>query len=112
MELINESRPKANKEHTCMWCGGKINKGEIYDKSTIKNGNDIYEWKNHIKCSRLYSELDMYDYDLGEGVDSDGFLECVYGFINLKLSEEERVKFWGEKAVDKAIEILEREEQI
>lgn len=107
MDFISESNPKANKEHTCMWCGGIIKKGEVYNKQIIK-GDYIYEWKNHSKCSDLYNKLKMCDYD-GEGVDSDCFMEYVYQFLYSKLTEDEYDELFGENAVDRVIEILESE---
>jgi len=105
MELISESTLKARKEHVCMWCNGKIKKGEVYNETVIKN-DYIYRWKNHLKCSDLYHKLKMYDCD-AEGVDGDTFMEYVYQFLYEKLSEEEHDGLFGEDAVNKVVELLE-----
>lgn len=106
MDFISESTPKANKEHTCMWCEGVIKKGEIYKKQVLKT-DYIYTWKNHIKCSRLFNELSIGDNDCGEGVGSETFMQYVYDFIYSKLDEEKHKGWFGEAAVDKAIELLD-----
>ena len=105
MDIIRSSKPKANKEHKCMWCGGIIKKGEVYDKQIIK-GDYIYTWKNHLKCLKLYNELEMYDNDDGYGIDRDSFMQSVYEFLYSKLDEDKHDGLFGEEAVDKVIEIL------
>jgi len=108
MDIIRQEQPKASKKHTCMWCGGEIEKGERYYKTVIKN-EYIYTWINHIKCSTLYDKLEMYNHDDGYGVDSDSFMQLVYEFLYSKLDEEEHDGLFGEEAVDKVIEILKSE---
>lgn len=106
MDILSESRPKANKEHKCMWCGGTIKIGEVYEKQTIKS-DYIYTWINHSKCLDLSHKLKMYDYDC-DGVSSDVFMEYVYQYLYDNLSEEAHDGLYGEHAVDKVIELLER----
>ena len=108
LELISESNPKANKNHKCMFCNGTIKKGEVYNKQIIK-GDYIYTWKNHSKCSQVYEKLDM-SCDYSDGIDPETFMEYVYNFLYENTSEEERDGLFGEKAVDKVIEILARKE--
>lgn len=45
--------PIARKEHTCMWCGGKIAVGEQYGRQTLLYDGYLYEWKNHRACADL-----------------------------------------------------------
>lgn len=91
-----------------MWCGGTIKKGEKYDNASCKI-DDVYIWKNHLKCMNLYHVLDMRDNDWGDGVDSDSFMESVYSFLrdNMTDDEYEDADYFGEDAVDKALEIIE-----
>ncbi len=106
LETLSTSKPKARKKHTCMWCGGIIEKGEIYDKANLKYDDYLYTWKNHLKCSELCSSLDMcHD---GEGITDDIFMEYVQEYIRENMSEDEWEEFdlYGEEVVDKAIEIL------
>ena len=105
MEIISSSQPKANKNHECMWCKGIIKKGEIYDKHVCKH-DYIYTWKNHLKCSAVYNQLNMVNGDWEDGIDSDSFMKYVYEFLYDNLSEEENDGLFGECAVDKVIKIL------
>lgn len=90
LEIISNETRKANKEHRCDWCNGKIEKGESYEITTLKN-DDIYVWKNHIRCSVLYDKLNMKDNEWDEGTDADQFSENISEYIN-ELSTEEQVK--------------------
>lgn len=77
MEIINPTtKVKARKTHTCSFCGFEINKGNYYHVSVIKNGGDIYSWKSHLECGRLYRELKMYE-DADDGVTSEDFYEHI-----------------------------------
>ena len=106
LETLSSNIVKANKEHICMWCGGKIHKGETYDRASMKYEGVPYTWKNHLKCSKLCSELNM-END-GDGITDECFMEYVSEYLSSNLSEyeSENTCFYGEKAVDRAIEIL------
>ena len=58
MSQIIEERTinKSRKEHTCDFCGHKIEKGSPYSDFVCNNGN-LYHWKSHIECKHLSSEL-------------------------------------------------------
>jgi len=76
LEVINEIRNvKARKTHVCNWCGCTIPVGEIYQTQTLKY-DDIYTWKNHIKCMEVAHELKMFD-ECDEGVTGADFYEYV-----------------------------------
>jgi len=108
MEMISQSSPVARKEHQCMWCSGVIKKGEKYEKSTYKYVDELYTWKNHLKCTKLYEELNMVDNDDGYGIDSNTFSNCVHDFLLNHYSYEkiEDLDLCDENAVDEALEIL------
>lgn len=78
METIRESTPKARKEHTCDYCGGNIETGEVYNYQFNVDG-DAYEWKSHIKCDSLCHDLDMF-HDCYDGIDSAYFWESVFEY--------------------------------
>ena len=114
IEILSNKKVKARKEHTCNYCGGKINKGEIYEISSLKYEGTIYPWKNHLKCDKLTSDLTMFDDLYGEGLDEETFNEIVQEFIYKNLSEDEWEIFdlTGEDAVNKAIEIVNKNKEV
>ena len=75
--LIYQKEVKAIKEHSCNFCGTKINIGEAYMKSTHKHDGDVYDWKTHKYCAEIASRLKMYD-DADEGVTMDDFMETIH----------------------------------
>ncbi len=78
---LRHEHPIARKEHTCMWCGGKIAVGEKYCRQTLLYDGYLYEWKNHEVCSELAGSLDMF-YECGdEGLDEEYFKECIDNYI-------------------------------
>lgn len=109
METISEKTVKANKNHKCDWCGGKIDKGQLYITSFNKDGGDTWTWKNHVKCMDLYEKLDMGSQSWDGEVGSNEFMEYVYYFLqeNMTDLEYDEIDNWGEEAVDRAIQILE-----
>lgn len=82
MTELKTTTPFARKEHVCNWCGGKIFKGEKYDRQTILFDGRIYDWVSHLDCLELTGLLNMFDYDYGEGINEDTFQECVRDYIN------------------------------
>ena len=74
---LNRTYPTARKEHKCMQCGAIINIGEKYERNTIKYDNQIYDWVSHLECEKVIDLLNMSDYDDGEGIDSDCFIEFI-----------------------------------
>lgn len=76
LEVINEMRNvKAIKAHVCNLCGCTILVGEIYQTQTLKY-DDIYTFKNHIKCMEVAHKLKMFD-ECDEGVTCADFYEYV-----------------------------------
>lgn len=73
MKNISYSKRKANKQHTCDWCGLPIIKGEIYNVSVNESEGELYTWKNHISCEQIATKLKMF-----EGVWNDGL--CAEDF--------------------------------
>lgn len=52
---------KARKEYTCDFCGGKIFHGEtyIFQKLIDNDNSEIYNWKSHIKCDYIATNMDV-----------------------------------------------------
>jgi hypothetical protein len=75
--LTYQKEVKAIKEHSCNFCGTKINIGEAYMKSTHKHDGDVYDWKTHKYCAEIAERLKMYD-DADEGVTMDDFMETIH----------------------------------
>jgi hypothetical protein len=76
MELLKNCQVKARKPHKCNWCNLEIQVKEIYENSVIKNEGCIYTWKNHIRCRKIASKLDMFS-DCEDGVTSSDFHEYI-----------------------------------
>lgn len=91
METVSEIKVvKARKLHRCSWCGGIINIGEKYQTATYKD-DEIYVWKNHIRCMDIAQELKMFDECDGYGVTEEDFCEFIkdeYSNIMDKLEDE------------------------
>lgn len=51
-------RISERKKHVCNWCGCDIDVGDIYETQTLKY-NEVYVWKNHLKCSDIVRKLRM-----------------------------------------------------
>lgn len=76
MRTLDTKIRTAQKEHTCNFCGFKIAKCEKYDWQKLVHDGLLYEWKAHLSCCDLASELDMYDY-ADDGVTQDYFIEHI-----------------------------------
>jgi len=77
METLTDPKEvKAIKEHSCNFCGTRINIGEIYIKSTHKHDGEVYDWKTHKYCAEIAMRLKMYD-DADEGITMDCFMETI-----------------------------------
>lgn len=82
MQELKETTPVARKKHVCNWCGGKIVKGEKYNRQTCIFDGFIYDWVSHLDCLELTGLLNMFDYDDGDGIDEERFKQCVQDYIN------------------------------
>ncbi|MDZ4726175.1 MAG: hypothetical protein SH817_08455 [Leptospira sp.] len=77
METIVQPRPtKARKVHRCDFCELKIEQGETYERSVHKMDGSVYEWKSHLDCSWIASELNMFDH-CDEGLTGEAFQEEI-----------------------------------
>ena len=106
MRELKTTTPVARKEHICNWCGGKIAKGEKYNRQTILFDGRIYDWVSHLDCLGLTGLLNMFDYDDGEGIDESTFQECVQDYINEHHYNHDTEQFdegWGGLSVYNAV---------
>lgn len=115
MNTLKETRPVANKEHTCNWCGGKIVKGEKYNRQTNLFDGRIYDWVSHLDCLELTGLLNMFDYDYGDGINEDIFKECVEEYIyehHYNKDKEDIEKEWQNLSLyDKVVKIVKEIEE-
>jgi len=80
MELIDESKPIARKEHICNLCSRKISKGQRYRRQFIRgDGGEIWSFKSHEECCELTSIIDSSDYY--EGFDCYVFEEAITNYV-------------------------------
>lgn len=78
---LKTTHPTAKKEHKCMYCGGTINVGEKYERQTNIYEGQIYDWVCHIECQEVTGLLNMFDYDYGEGIDGEQFVEYLQEWL-------------------------------
>ena len=78
---LNRSYPTARKEHKCMYCGGNINVGDKYERQTLIYDNHIYDWVCHLECQEATGLLNMFDNDMGEGIDGELFIQCLEDWL-------------------------------
>lgn len=67
---------RAKKQHSCSYCSEKINKDELYFKSTHKSDGEVYDWKSHKHCDKIASILKMFDF-AEDGVTQEFFMETI-----------------------------------
>lgn len=80
MELIDETKPIAHKEHVCDLCNRKISKGQKYRRQFIRgDGGETWSFKGHEECLELTSIINFSDYY--EGVDCDAFEEAITNYV-------------------------------
>ncbi|HET8886602.1 MAG TPA: hypothetical protein VFM70_09660 [Salinimicrobium sp.] len=87
MDILNQKKPKAKKDHTCNWCCGTIKKGEHYDFATCVYDGEIYTWKNHFKCMEIATELKMFG-ECPDGVTECDFNEFIYDEFGKYIDDE------------------------
>ena len=97
METLQQPKEvKARKKHQCDFCFERISEGENYIKSTHVHDGEVYDWKTHKHCSKLASDLKMYE-DCDEGVTGDYFQEIVadkyYSIMVSKFEGDDRNKY-------------------
>lgn len=78
---LNRNYPTARKEHKCMFCGGTINVGEKYERQILIYDNQIYDWVCHLECSEVTGLLNMFDNDMGEGIDGEHFVQYLQDWL-------------------------------
>lgn len=105
---IRTMHPKAKKTHICMYCGCKIEIGEVYERQTNKCDGEIYDWICHTDCQKVAQELDMFDwYD--DGLTDDVFRENIDEYIcdELAKTDEDTDRFAQMSYLDKVRTILQ-----
>lgn len=80
MQCVDHKEPKANKEHRCQYCSGSIERGDRYCRAFMVDGRDVWTWKSHRFCNSLANMFMRRDSDWFDGMDSEGFWECLYAW--------------------------------
>lgn len=75
------AHPIARKEHKCMYCCGTISVGEKYERQTNKYDGQIYDWVCHLECQEVAGLLNMFNYDYGEGINGEDFIEHLQEWL-------------------------------
>lgn len=65
---------KRKQRKGCDFCGGEIQKSELYYKQVIAGEGTIWTWKSHLNCQHLAQKLDWIDED---GLTQNRFYDCV-----------------------------------
>lgn len=81
VELIKEQTPTARKQHHCYFCGGLIEVGTKYNRSTNVYDGRIYDWISHIVCEKVAHELDMYSNCDDDGLSADSFSAYIDEYV-------------------------------
>ena len=78
-DLLDNKIRTARKDHICSYCNGIIHKSEKYDWSKLIYEGELYEWKAHLDCQKIASEL--WDYaDPDEGMTEEDFYTACSEF--------------------------------
>lgn len=77
--MLKYETRKARKQHTCNYCGGLISPGEQYKYSAHIYDGEFFDWKEHMDCGFIASELWRY-IDPDEGMTQEDFQEGCSAF--------------------------------
>lgn len=72
-----------------MFCGCKIQVGQRYERQTNVFEGQIYDFINHEECSKVASELDMYDGCDDCGLDGETFREELDEYVHANHYDDE-----------------------
>lgn len=79
MQELERNIRKSRKIHRCDYCRCDIAPKTLYEQSKYVSDGVIYEWKTHIECSYIATQL--WDYaDPIDGMDSTLFTETCSDF--------------------------------
>lgn len=76
MEILEQKKRTAHKEHKCDWCGGVIKVGDQYNWSKHIADVGLYEWKSHIHCMKVADRFEMFDW-CDEGLSESSFCDQI-----------------------------------
>ena len=93
--VLKDSHPVARKEHICLLCNCKINKGQRYYRQTCVYDAAPYDWWEHDECHKVARELDMYKDCDDEGLADEIFRADIDEFIWDNFSEEESDRLYS-----------------
>jgi len=74
IDVIADVVKTARKNHRCDYCGGNIQKGEMYSYQKSVFDGTFYEWRAHLACTRV--AFAIWDYvDPYEGMSDQEFMD-------------------------------------
>ncbi|MGN1217925.1 MAG: hypothetical protein ACI4TD_08110 [Phocaeicola sp.] len=109
LKEINRTKPIARKQHKCNFCGGVIEKGEMYDNTTFVFDSSAYTWKSHLHCLNIASYIDDYS---DEGITEDDFATWINEYVYENHFDEEIDdinKEWQDKSIPELAKMINDE---
>lgn len=87
--VLSQERPKARKAHRCELCGQRIRPGDFYDRQTVVDGRDLWQWVNcrgPVGCNEvsraIWADPDWRPYD-DEGLTADTAVDWARDTVRL-----------------------------
>lgn len=103
--VLKELHPVARKQHTCMLCNCKIEKGQRYYRQTCVY-DAVYDFIEHEECRAISIELDMYD-DLDyDGLTDELFATDIDQYIYDNYPEKEADKLNAMSYYDRVCHVM------
>lgn len=104
MQILKQIYPTARVPHRCDLCGGTINPGETYKRTTVSEDGRVSDSVTHIHCSNLIDRLDMDEYY--EGVLIEDYECAIQDYVSDNHRDDQQ---WDIKDLPKCTRMIYEE---
>lgn len=89
IDVDNERRMRARKEHRCHACKETIERGHIYARHTLIYGGEVDETVRCLRCDTIYRELVVIHRAANEAARAERMRSREPGYYDKKLTDEQ-----------------------
>ena len=104
MQILKQIYPTARVPHRCDLCGGTINPGETYKRTTVSEDGRVSDSVTHIHSSNLIDRLDMDEYY--EGVLIEDYECAIQDYVSDNHRDDQQ---WDIKDLPKCTRMIYEE---